>query len=74
MPGALSSALSDLGGLSNMSKWDGTQLANSAAKNKATVEKYDEIEFSAFGLLPDTSMPWINRPTCRQVVEVRSGR
>lgn len=58
-----------------MSKWDGRQLANSAAKNKATVEEYDEIEFSAFGLPPpDTGMPWINRPTYQQVVEVRSGR
>lgn len=53
---------------------DGRQLANSAAKNKAAVEEYDEIEFSAFGLLPDTGMPWINRPTYQQVVEVRSGR
>jgi acyl-homoserine lactone acylase PvdQ len=71
---ALSDALGDLGGIANMGKWDGSQLGNAAGKKKATVEKYDEIDFSDFSLLADPGMPWINRPTYQQVVEVQSGR
>lgn len=71
---ALDSALSDLGGLSNIANWDGTQLSNPAGKSKVKVEAYDAITFSAFSLLPVPDMPWSNRPTYQQVIEVRSGR
>ncbi|MDR3415497.1 MAG: penicillin acylase family protein [Nevskia sp.] len=71
---ALTSALADLGGIATMGKWDGSVLPNEAAKKKATVEQYDAIEFSDFSLLADPTMPWVNRPTYQQVVEVQSGR
>jgi hypothetical protein len=67
---ALDAALGDLGGIRYQARWDGKTLSNEAGKNKATVENYDEIEFALFGALSDPPMPWINRPTFQQVIEV----
>ncbi|MGH8461639.1 MAG: penicillin acylase family protein [Stenotrophobium sp.] len=71
---ALDSALSDLGGFSNESNWTGKQLPNSAGKSGATVETYDEIAPTDLSGLPAAPMPWSNRPTYQQVIEVQSGR
>jgi hypothetical protein len=35
------------------------------------VETYDAILHTGFSLLPIASIPWINRPTFQQVVEIR---
>jgi acyl-homoserine lactone acylase PvdQ len=71
---ALTSALNDLGGISNMANWDGTTLANEAGDSNATVEKYDAIVPTDLSELAVPAIPWINRPTYQQVVEVQSGR
>lgn len=71
---ALDSAISDLGGISNMAHWDGTQLPNMAGDKNATVETYDEIAPTDFSVLPAQPMPWENRPSYQQVIEVQSGR
>ena len=71
---ALDDALTDLGGLSNIAKWDGKALSNEAGDKNATVEKYDQIQFTDFSLLADPAMPWSNRPTYQQVIEVTNGR
>jgi acyl-homoserine lactone acylase PvdQ len=71
---ALDGAISDLGGISNMAKWDGTQLSNEAGDSNATVETYDEIAPSDFSSLPAQPIPWHNRPTYQQVIEITSGR
>ena len=71
---ALGSALSDLGGISNMAKWDGTQLGNEAGDKNATVEKYDSIVPVDLSELAVPAIPWVNRPTYQQVIEVQSGR
>ncbi|HZR34362.1 MAG TPA: penicillin acylase family protein [Nevskia sp.] len=72
--GALDQAIADLGGISNMANWNGTQLPNMAGKSNATVETYDEIAPTDFSILPAQAMPWSNRPTYQQVIEVQSGR
>jgi acyl-homoserine lactone acylase PvdQ len=71
---ALTAALAQLGGVGNMASWDGTQLPNAANKSGKTVEVYDEIDFTVLSALADPPMPWSNRPTYQQVVEVKSGR
>jgi len=71
---ALDKAIADLGGISNMANWNGTQLPNMAGKSNATVEAYDEIAPTDFSILPAQAMPWENRPTYQQVIEVQSGR
>ncbi len=67
---ALDLALTDLGGWNNHTRWSGRELPNAMGKTNATVEQYDEIEFQDFSLLADPAMPWINRPTFQQVVEI----
>lgn len=71
---ALDSAISDLGGISNMANWNGTQLRNMAGDSDATVATYDEIAPSDFSALPAQPMPWENRPSYQQIIEVQSGR
>jgi acyl-homoserine lactone acylase PvdQ len=71
---ALDSAISQLGGISNMAKWNGTQLPNMEGKKNATVESYDEIAPTDFSALPAEPMPWENRPSYQQVIEITSGR
>jgi acyl-homoserine lactone acylase PvdQ len=72
---ALDSALSDLGGLSNVANWDGTQLANPADGNTGEkVELYDAVKPTDFSLLPVPNIPWLNRPTFQQVVEIQNQR
>jgi hypothetical protein len=71
---ALDNALSNLGGISNMANWDGTTLPNEAGDSKATVEKYDSIVPVDLSELAVPAIPWINRPTYQQVIEITSGR
>jgi len=71
---ALDSAFRDLGGISNMANWNGTQLPNMAGTANATVETYDEIAPTDFSVLPAQPIPWQNRPTYQQVIEITSGR
>jgi hypothetical protein len=69
---ALGQALSDLGGVSTMSSWDGTVLYNAQTSMPGeTVEAYDAVAHQAFGLKTVPSIPWLNRPTFQQVVEVK---
>jgi hypothetical protein len=68
---ALDGALTDLGGWNRRALWSGRELANAAGKTNAPVEKYDEIDFNNFSWIAAPSMPWVNRPTFQQVVEVR---
>ncbi len=68
---ALGSALTDLGGINKQSKWDGKTLYNQQTGDTGkTVESYDFIQSNDFSLLPVPAMPWINRPTFQQVVEI----
>jgi acyl-homoserine lactone acylase PvdQ len=69
---ALTQALADLGGWAARDGWDGTTLVNAqTSMTGETVETYDAINHQAFGLLPIAPIPWINRPTFQQVVEIR---
>jgi hypothetical protein len=69
---ALGQALSDLGGLSSMSSWDGTTLYNAqTSMTGETVEAYDAVVHQGFGLKMVPNIPWVNRPTFQQVVEVK---
>jgi hypothetical protein len=69
---ALTQALADLGGWAARDGWDGTTLVNvQTLKTGETVETYDAIVHQGFSLLPVAPIPWINRPTFQQVVEVR---
>jgi acyl-homoserine lactone acylase PvdQ len=68
---ALTLALADLGGWAARDGWDGTTLVNAqTSMTGETVETYDAINHQGFGLLPIAPIPWINRPTFQQVVEV----
>jgi hypothetical protein len=67
---ALDLALADLGGWNTRRYWSGRGLPNAAGKKNATVEQYDQIEFEDFSLLADPPMPWVNRPTFQQVIEI----
>jgi hypothetical protein len=66
----LATCLADLGGWNARRYWSGRVLPNAAGKKNATVEQYDRIEFEDFSLLADPPMPWVNRPTFQQVIEV----
>ncbi|HWU69275.1 MAG TPA: penicillin acylase family protein [Stenotrophobium sp.] len=71
---ALDKAISDLGGIGAMSNWTGKQLPDSTGKTGSTVETYDEIAPTDLSSLPAAPMPWSNRPTYQQVIQVESGR
>jgi acyl-homoserine lactone acylase PvdQ len=71
---ALNDALSDLGGVSNMANWDGSQIPNAKGSDGAVVEDYDAVEHTAFSLLPVPPIHWINRPTFQQAVEITQDR
>ncbi len=69
---ALTQALADLGGLAARDQWDGTKLVNvQTLMSGEPVETYDSIVHQGFSLLPVAAIPWVNRPTFQQVVEVR---
>jgi acyl-homoserine lactone acylase PvdQ len=69
---ALAMALSDLGGWAARASWDGTTLVNAQTSMAGeTVETYDAILHQGFSLLPVPSIPWVNRPTFQQVVEIQ---
>jgi acyl-homoserine lactone acylase PvdQ len=69
---ALTQAMTDLGGWAAHDSWDGTTLVNvQTSKSGEAVETYDSIVHQGFSLLPVASMPWVNRPTFQQVVEVQ---
>ena len=69
---ALDLALTDLGGWSARSSWDGATLVNvQTLMAGETVETYDAIQAQGFSLLPLAQIPWINRPTFQQVIEIR---
>jgi hypothetical protein len=71
---ALDAALNDLGGINKQKKWDGKTLYNQQTGDTGeTAETYDFIQSQAFSFLPVPAMPWVNRPTFQQVVEI-SGR
>lgn len=63
--GALDAALATLGGLQNQANWDGSQLYDGT-----TVEDNDAVAATSFAFLPVPAIPWTNRPTFQQVVEV----
>src|SRR3546814_7978072 len=67
---ALDEALSDLGGLSNQANWDGTVLTNAKGDANAKIEDYDAVEHTSFSFIPVPPIPWINRPTFQQAVEI----
>jgi acyl-homoserine lactone acylase PvdQ len=68
---ALTQGLADLGGWAARDGWDGTTLVNvQTLMTGETVETYDAIVHQGFSLLPVAPMPWINRPTFQQVVEI----
>ncbi|MGH8505840.1 MAG: penicillin acylase family protein [Stenotrophobium sp.] len=71
---ALDDALKDLGGVSSMGNWTGKQLPDWTGKTGRTVETYDEIAPTDLSTLPAEPMPWSNRPTYQQVIQVESGR
>lgn len=71
---ALDQALTDLGGVANMANWDGSQLSNAKGRSKAKVEDYDAVEHSSFSYLPVPAIPWLNRPTFQQAVEIYADR
>src|SRR5262249_54142363 len=56
---ALDRALEDLGGLTDVDGWDGTQLANAKGKAGATVESYDAVEHTSFALIPVPPIHWL---------------
>lgn len=55
---ALAAAITDLGGLSNQANWG------------AGIEAAEQIEPTNFSLLPTPPIPWVNRPTFQQVIEI----
>lgn len=67
---ALDQALSDLGGLSNQANWDGSQLRYAKSADCGKVEDCDAVEHTSFSLIPVPPIPWINRPTFQQAVEI----
>lgn len=71
---SLDQALTDLGGVSNMANWDGSQLSNAKGRANAKVEDYDAVEHSSFSYLPVPAIPWLNRPTFQQAVEIYADR
>ena len=71
---ALDSAIAQLGGVANQANWNGTQLPNMQGQSKVTVETYDDIKPTDFSALPAEPLPWENRPSYQQVIEIQSGR
>jgi acyl-homoserine lactone acylase PvdQ len=76
---ALDSALARLGGIDNQADWDGTTLGVYSARSSdpaagQTIEDYDAVRHIGLSLLPVPAIPWTNRPTFQQVVEVRNRR
>ena len=70
---ALDMALEDLGGLSNMASWTGApSRMEDCPSSPCPVEEYDSVRHSSFSFLPVPAMPWVNRPTFQQAVQVRS--
>jgi hypothetical protein len=70
---ALTDALSDLGGLSNKANWDGKALTSAQYGTTGhTVEDYDSVRHTSFSFIPVPAIPWLNRPTFQQAVEIRS--
>lgn len=69
---ALDAALADLGGIANQAHWDGSQLANAKNRRNAKVEDYDAVEHTSFSFLPQPAIPWLNRPTFQQAVEIQN--
>jgi acyl-homoserine lactone acylase PvdQ len=67
---ALDQALADLGGWDQRASWDGSTLPNASSTPAQTVEAYDAIQHTEFSAFAVPSIPWINRPTFQQVVEV----
>jgi len=68
---ALDQALADLGGWSARARWDGRTLVNfQTGKTGQTVEAYDAVQHESFSLLTVPPIPWVNRPTFQQIVEV----
>jgi len=68
---ALDRALTDLGGWNARARWDGTALVNfQTGSTGLTVEAYDAIQHDSFSLLPVPPIPWMNRPTFQQIVEI----
>jgi hypothetical protein len=69
---ALDQALADLGGIGASATWDGATLVNAQnGVNGSTVETYDAITHTPFGLIQVPAIRWVNRPTFQQVVEVQ---
>jgi hypothetical protein len=72
---SLDSALQALGGISSKASWDGSQDPRTqSGQQGVTVEKSDQIQFSALGLAQADPMEWVNRPTWQQVVQPTSSR
>jgi acyl-homoserine lactone acylase PvdQ len=70
---ALDMALEDLGGLSNMASWTGAaSRMGDCPSSPCPVEEYDSVRHSSFSFLPVPAIPWVNRPTFQQAVQVQS--
>ncbi len=68
---ALDQALADLGGWSARAQWDGRTLVNfQTGTTGQTVEAYDAVQHESFSVLTVPPIPWVNRPTFQQIVEV----
>ncbi|MBI1728644.1 MAG: penicillin acylase family protein [Candidatus Rokubacteria bacterium] len=68
---ALDRSLTALGGWNARAQWDGRTLVNfKTGSTGQTVEAYDAIEHESFSLLPVSPIPWVNRPTFQQIVEI----
>jgi acyl-homoserine lactone acylase PvdQ len=68
---ALALALADLGGLENRDDWTGSPLAPAGGQ---PVEEYDAVQHRSFSLLGVPPIPWTNRPTFQEAVEIRTRR
>jgi acyl-homoserine lactone acylase PvdQ len=69
---ALQTALTSLGGWESRASWDGSTLVNAQTGMAGeAVETYDAVEHQSFGMMPVPTIPWVNRPTFQQAVEVR---
>lgn len=76
---ALDAALARLGGIGAIAEWDGTTLGVYSARSSdpaadQEIEDYDAVRHIGLSLLPVPAIPWTNRPTFQQVVEIRNRR
>ncbi|MDP9140013.1 MAG: penicillin acylase family protein [Pseudomonadota bacterium] len=71
---ALDQALGDLGGLSNQSAWDGTQLRYPKSEDCGEVESCDTVDHTSFSFIPVPAIHWTNRPTFQQATQVGQDR